>query len=120
VVVSCLSGCTAPDSTTAPQSEKEICRQIVAALRRRGYTVLQVGQLIARGSGTTTGTPDLFVSRASWGGLWQPIEVKTATGKVRPEQQALINAGLSAIVRSAEQAIELTAAVNARLTTEGE
>jgi hypothetical protein len=121
LVLSCLSGCTVPTSTTAPVLEKDLCRQIVATLRRDGYIVLVVGQLIARGSGTTVGTPDLFVSRTTWGGLWQAMEVKTATGRVRPEQQALVDAGFSAIVRTAEQALELAAAVNARLTTtEGE
>jgi hypothetical protein len=115
-VLSCLSGCMAP--TIGPVLEKDLCRQIVAALRRKGFTVLEVGQLIARGSGTTVGTPDLFVSRPSWG-LWQAMEVKTEKGRIRPEQQAIAATGLSAIVRSVSQAIELAAQIDCRIAEIG-
>lgn len=97
-----------------PVPEACIQREIVEGLRRRGYVVLEVGKA-RRGvtclkcgtanpagwGGNTKGCPDLLISRQEWqAGTWLGLEVKTATGKLRPEQQALTDAGRLFVVRS--------------------
>ncbi len=98
-----------------PIPEKSIQREIVEGLRRLGYYVLEAGKA-RRGVtcpkcgtanpatgwvGNTKGCPDLLVSRQEWqAGTWLGLEVKTATGTLRPEQKALADAGRLFVVRS--------------------
>lgn len=105
-----------PQEVQIQEREKALVRRIVRTLKISGYAVLQIGQRDARGSGTTEGCPDLFVSHADWGALWQPMEIKTDEGTPRDAQQALIDRGLSVIVRSVEQALWIVQKVNERLS----
>jgi hypothetical protein len=84
--------------------EKDLVRSICQELEAHGFVVLQVGQLRARGSGTTVGTPDLFAARPPVN-QWVGMEVKLAGGQVRVEQQALVDLGVSIIVRSVDEAV---------------
>jgi hypothetical protein len=105
-------------SKQVPMLEKDLQRLIVGALQRLGYAVIETGKHHANLSGNTAGCPDLFVSSRRWGGLWQPMEVKPAGRPVRPAQQALVDAGLSVIVHTAQEALSVAAAVNTRMESE--
>lgn len=105
----------APQSTQRPARatergedvlERTIVARIISKLEEAGYDVCVVGQRQARGSGSTEGYPDLSVRRSTWPrGLCVLLEVKTATGKLRPAQQELHDDGWSHVVRSAEDAL---------------
>ena len=98
---------------TAPpkRPEAKLVHAICQELERRGYTVLRVGQHVAAGSGTTTGTPDLFVTHPAWqrwaGPVWIGIEVKTDTGQLTPEQADLARDCGVPTVRSVEEAVKV-------------
>lgn len=109
-------------------SEAQVQDAIVRGLRTLGYTVLQLGRWRRQtkcpvcgawhtprgGWGNETGTPDLLVGHPAWGNRWLALEVKAPgarslvgvvpPGRVRPEQAALVRAGLSTIVHSWEEA----------------
>jgi hypothetical protein len=81
--------------------EAKLVADITEALKAQGYLVAVVGQRKAKGSGTTVGYPDMSVRRARWPrGLACLLEVKTATGELRQEQETLHAAGWSYEVRS--------------------
>jgi hypothetical protein len=98
-----------------PLSESDLMRAIMIALSADGHFVARanVGLFFtADGRPVKTGLPkgfsDLFGHRASDARAFY-LEVKTATGRVRPEQLAFIAAmkkrgALAAIVRSVEDA----------------
>jgi hypothetical protein len=60
--------------------------------------------------GTSKGIPDLLVWRVGWHGF-VGLEVKTPTGRVRPEQRALADAGALVIVRSLDDALAAVGAM---------
>lgn len=87
-------------------SESAIARAIIDELGALGYEVLVVGQRKAKGSGTSTGYPDLSVRRQGWPqGLALLLEAKSATGTLSPEQADLHGRGWSFVPRSAEDAL---------------
>ena len=89
-----------------PLSESAIVRAIIDELGRMGYEVLVVGQRKAKGSGTSTGYPDLSVRRQGWPqGLALLLEAKTADGELSPEQEKLHARGWSHVPRSTEDAL---------------
>lgn len=82
-------------------AEATLVAAITEALVEQGYLVCVVGQLHAKGSGTTVGYPDMSVRRRTWpDGMACLLEVKTATGALEPEQELLHNEGWSYVVRS--------------------
>jgi hypothetical protein len=89
-----------------PLSEAAIVQAIIDELAALGYETLVVGQRKAKGSGTTTGYPDLSVRRQGWPqGLALLLEAKTADGTLRPEQADLHERGWSFVPRSAYDAL---------------
>lgn len=85
--------------------ESEIQASIVKLLKGFGFTVLVTSRGLQRGSSAIQkGIPDLLVSIPSVPFGWVGLEVKTAKGKVRPEQQVLHNNKEVAIVRNEAQA----------------
>lgn len=99
-------------------TENEIQRQIVQGLTALGYVVLVTSRRVKRcrtcgnwqrgDDGATKGIPDLMVWRNGWDG-WYGLEVKSPTGKVRPEQADLVHRGTPVvIVRSWEEALAAT------------
>ncbi len=84
--------------------EAKLRHDITRALSERGYVVMEVGQKDARGSGTTEGCPDLFVS-APGRNRWVAMELKSATGRPSDKQQALIEQGVSVVVRTEHEAL---------------
>ena len=70
------------------------------------YTVLN--RAIRGFSENDTGTPDIFVSHPDWpSGEWLGLELKTPTGKVRPEQQRLADLGRVVIVRGVAEGLRV-------------
>lgn len=54
----------------------------------------------------TAGLPDLFVTHEQWPqGEWLGLELKTATGRLRPAQKALNEKGRTVVVRSVSQGL---------------
>jgi hypothetical protein len=95
-----------PDATPYHLLEPAVVKDITATLGRLGYETLCVGQRKARGSGTTTGYPDLSVRRGGWPkGLCCLLEAKTEAGELRTEQQDLHERGWSFVVRSPREAL---------------
>ena len=88
------------------ESEPDVVTRIVVELKFRGYTVLRVQQGDARRAGSDRGVPDLLVAVPGRGNEWRGLEVKKRTGQPTPEQAQLARAGLIAIVRSPEEALE--------------
>lgn len=92
--------------------ESDLVIGIVDGLTLKGYTVLRVGQHRADKAGTDPGVVDLLVGHPRWGNRWVMIEckvptlpgVKTRKGRTSPEQRALQEAGMSAVVNSIEAA----------------
>lgn len=96
--------------------EHELVSEITKALESEGYRVAVVGQLKARGSGTTTGYPDMSVRSPRWPcGLACLLEVKTATGELSPEQETFHTEGWSYVVRSVEEALRVVQATGTEL-----
>lgn len=98
-----------------PQRESDLHRQIMLALSADGHAVFRanVGLFFtADGRPVNTGLPvgfsDLFGNRAGDAKAFY-LEVKTATGRARPEQIRFIEAmqkrgAIAAIVRSVDEA----------------
>ena len=97
-------------------TESDLLRQIMLALSKRGHFVARanVGLFFTKdGRPVRTGLPpgfsDLFGFRAGDCKFFA-LEVKTPTGRVRPEQVRFIDAmrqrgAIAAVVRSVEQAV---------------
>ena len=99
--------------------EDELVAEITRALESAGYRVAVVGQLKAKGSGTTTGYPDMSVRGPRWPcGLACLLEVKTATGTLSPEQETFHTEGWSYVVRSVEEALRVVQATSTRFPGE--
>lgn len=86
-------------------SEKQLIAAIKRDLEKRGYIVLRVGQLVAAGSGTDEGCPDLFVSKPGCN-QWRALEAKVGNNQPSEAQEKLIYRGVSCVVRSVEEARE--------------
>lgn len=109
-----MSGAGIP---SAPVREAALQHAIMLALAERGHTVFRanVGLFLTRdGRPVTTGLPrgfsDLFGHRPD-GQAWY-LEIKTATGRVRPEQAAFLAAmrlsgARAGIARSIPEAITI-------------
>lgn len=70
-------GCKVRLSKPSRPLEVNVEAQIIDELKRRGYWVFRTGQRNAARSGVTSGTPDTYVWRPSWGRpIHCPIEVK--------------------------------------------
>lgn len=81
--------------------EKDLVQECSAWLEGNGFEVAVVGQHQAQGSGTTVGYPDLSLRHPVWPrGIWVVVELKTATGTLSPEQEALWRRGGSHVAYS--------------------
>ncbi len=97
-----------------PPREDEIQKQIVQGLSALGFLVLVTSRRVKRcrhcgnwqsgKDGAARGIPDLLVSRQGWR-QWVGAEIKSATGRLRPEQQELHERGLTLVWRSWEDAL---------------
>jgi hypothetical protein len=97
-----------PQHRAIQERETALARRIGRRLELAGYTVLFVGQGIAKHSGTTKGTPDMFVTRRREN-TYKGIEVKLpgySPSDVSPAQQKLVDDGESVIVTSEIEALE--------------
>lgn len=94
---------TKPSDHDGP--EDELVGEITKALESEGYRVAVVGQRKAKGSGTTTGYPDMSVRHPSWPqGMACLIEVKVGRNGLTPEQAELYLAGWSHVARCIDDA----------------
>jgi hypothetical protein len=98
---------------TAPKTtEASIQATLKHALEACGYIVGEVGKARSAKAagcyiGNTNGLPDLFITHPQWPvGEWLGLELKTPTGKVRPEQQRLADAGRVVIVRGVYEGLD--------------
>ena len=99
---------------TAPKTtEASIQATLKHALEACGYIVGEVGKARSAKAagcyvGNTTGLPDLFITHPDWPtGEWLGLELKTPTGKVRPEQQRLADAGRVVICRGVAEGLRV-------------
>lgn len=119
--------------------ESDVQAAIAEALRHHGLKVLVTSRIrkkvfckacrnwfwpIGPDAGPTTGLPDLFVRRSEttrFGRAWPPLlwialEIKPFLGaKIRPEQQALVDAGDSVIAHETQFALDTIRAIDERL-----
>ena len=96
------------DDIPAIDNEKALVREITLQLTRRGWRVYHIGQLVARGSGSTPGVPDLLCVKPAlppYPALVRLIEVKFGKNKPTAEQQELIDAGAAVAVWSIGEAL---------------
>ena len=98
---------------TAPKTtEASIQATLKHALETCGYIVGEVGKARSAKAagcyvGNTNGLPDLFITHQDWPiGEWLGLELKTPTGKVRPEQQRLADAGRVVICRGVYEGLQ--------------
>jgi hypothetical protein len=104
------------------QPEAAIQREIKAVLTMLGYTVMETGKGRSRVAcsacgaksyatgwqGNTPGLPDLYVHRKGWGNpVAIALELKAADGKPTETQQWLEAMGMTRIVRSAADALDV-------------
>jgi hypothetical protein len=84
-----------------------LVERIRRALEAEGLVVLRVGQHRADQAGTDPGAPDLLAARPGCGPVWLGLEVKRPRGgRLTPAQRRLAYAGLVAVVRSVEDALD--------------
>jgi hypothetical protein len=92
-------------------TEASIQNTLKEALEACGYIVGEVAKTRSRRAagawtGTTPGLPDLFVTHPDWhDAMWVGIELKTETGKLRPEQEKLHGLGRTVVARSVYEGI---------------
>ena len=84
-------------------TEHTIQNLAVACLRKIGFTVCVTSN--RKRTSNTKGTPDTFVNIK--GAVWISLEFKQANGKVSIEQLALQQNGMSYVVTSAEEAVQV-------------
>lgn len=102
--------------------EASIQREIKAVLTALGYTVMETGKGRSRTpcsacgarsyaigwQGNTPGLPDLYVHRKGWGHpVAVALELKAPDGKPTETQQWLYEMGMTHIVRSAADALDV-------------
>lgn len=103
----------APDAYKGP--EDELVTDCINWLTRNGFRSAVVGQLNAKGSGTTVGYPDLSFRRSDWPrGFWVLVELKNFEGTLSDEQFILWEAGGSFVVRSVRELALVVAFCDAR------
>jgi hypothetical protein len=110
--------------------EATLQAHITSVLRTLGYTLMETGKSrsavrcphckgrhYATGwQGNTVGLPDLYIHREGWpAGTALAMELKTPKGAVRPEQQALADAGCTVIVRTFSDALRWVRSFEERL-----
>lgn len=113
--------------------ENALQNSVVNLLRSLGYTVMETGKARSKSrcrcgawvtaggwQGNTVGLPDLYIHRPSWGNIALPIEMKTPTGRVRPEQKALADAGVTTICRSVDDVVATLSQFEQRFRLESE
>lgn len=112
-------------------NEKALQRDVVQLLRQLGYVVMETGRPMRQahcphchsffhvdvGTSNTTACPDIFAAHPSSGNYFKAMELKapgTASllgtlqpGRIRPEQQKLVDLGVSDIVTSVDAALTL-------------
>jgi hypothetical protein len=92
--------------------ESDIERAIHEELNIRGFTCLHTsshirGKPASYATGVDKGVPDLIVTHRSWPiGVWLGVEVKTVTGRLRPEQLNLLNEGRIIVAREPQSAVD--------------
>jgi hypothetical protein len=89
--------------------ESELQSSIVRMLRALGFVVKSTNtydRRRARVMAQDKGIPDLLVSHSDFAPKWIGMEVKTPGGKMKPEQQALLDEGRIVVVRSLQEALE--------------
>lgn len=110
---------TRPRGQRIPESEAQVQAAIIERLTLAGYTVVSTSRIRrgsrcrcgqwnvpAGGDGVTRGCPDLYVTHHAWPtAVWLGLEVKTATGRVSPEQRRLADDCRIVIVRNQDDAI---------------
>lgn len=120
-----------PDVPEALMPEMELQEYVIGHLQARDYIVLQTG--IARSKvkcsvcgqwsypsgwqGNDPGLPDLLITRPEWGNHWIVVETKTLrglklngeprAGDIKPEQQRLVDLGVSDIARTLRQVMDI-------------
>jgi len=98
-----------PRPTETYRNEPELVKAICAALKAAGVKYKRIGQHVVKNSGSDAGVPDLM-----W---WLPrtghyparvgfLEAKVHPNKPTPEQQELIDDGVSVAVYSVAEALE--------------
>lgn len=88
--------------------EKALVREITRQLTARGWRVYHIGQLIARGSGTTAGVPDLLCVKPAqppYPAIVRLLETKFGKNRPSAAQQELIDAGASVAVYTVREAL---------------
>lgn len=119
--------------TSHKMPENALQNSVVNLLRSLGYTVMETGKTRTKSrcrcgawvtaggwQGNTVGLPDLYIHRVSWGVIALPIEMKTPTGRVRPEQKALADAGVTTICRSVDDVVTTVLEFEKRMGCESE
>lgn len=93
------------------RGQAEVARKVMQVTVYPGDVVLRQAQPLEMG--LTTGGSDLIGWTQHDGlGIFTALEVKTETGRIRPEQQVFIDqvraaGGIAGIVRSEDEAVEL-------------
>lgn len=103
----------------AQNTEASIQATLKQALETLGYIVGEVNKGRKRRDAVyfqTAGLPDLFVTHPEWpAGEWLGIELKTATGKLRPAQKELNDKGRTVVARSVAGGLEVVGYVERKL-----
>lgn len=86
-------------------SHKKLMQETADLLRAHGYEVAVVGQLKAKGSGTTVGFGDMPIGLPGQP-FWILGEAKVGSDKPSDEQQRFIDMGLMFEFRSPEEALQ--------------
>ncbi len=81
----------------------------VLVTSRQWTRCAECGSRERKQDGATRGLPDILVWKAGWTG-WLGVEVKTKTGRLRPEQKRLADMGSIVVVRGLED-LQLALAV---------
>ena len=121
--------------TKRTNPEAVLQSHLTGTLKVLGYTIMETGKSrsavmcphckgrhYATGwQGNTVGLPDLYIHRTGWTlGMAVALELKAPTGKVRPEQQQMADAGMSIIVRTLSDGLRHIRDVEERLGNTGQ
>lgn len=97
-----------PQHRAIQEAEKALARRIKRRLEIEGYTVIMVGQGIAKHAGNTKGASDTYVTPRGKN-KYKSIEIKLpgySPSDVTPEQQMRVDLGEMVIVTSELEALE--------------
>ena len=91
------------------QLQGRLVRAIYSYLRTgigEAFIFNLIGKVLRTWSNNDAGLPDLLITHEAWPcGEWLGLEMKTPTGKVRPEQQRLADLGRVVIVRGVHEGL---------------